>query len=95
MQEGLPFKLTDYMELVDWTVRILRDDKKGRISTHIPPILQRLNLDPVNWCYLSKYFESPFKHWVGAAHKVRSVCEQLGQGWVHGLKQCERLFSSG
>jgi REP element-mobilizing transposase RayT len=94
MPEGLPFKLTDYMELVDWTGRILREDKKGRIPEYIPPILQRLNIDPDNWCYLSNHFESPFKHWVGAAHRVRSACEQLGQNWVHGIKQCERLFSS-
>ena len=28
---GLPFKLTDYLELVDWPGRILRDDKRGAI----------------------------------------------------------------
>jgi hypothetical protein len=27
MPNGLPFRLTDYLELVDWTSRILRDDK--------------------------------------------------------------------
>ena len=29
MPKGLPFRLTDYLELVDWTGRILREDKRG------------------------------------------------------------------
>ena len=44
MPEGLPFKLDDYLQLVDWTGRILRDDKRGSISESLPPILERLNI---------------------------------------------------
>lgn len=29
MPKGLPFRLDDYLELVDWTGRQLRDDKRG------------------------------------------------------------------
>jgi hypothetical protein len=95
MPAGLPFRLTDYIELVDWSGRILREDKKGAIPEDIPEILQRLQLDARHWCYLNRHFEHPFKHLVGAAHHVRSACEVLGQRWVHGISQCERLFSSG
>jgi len=45
--------------------------------------------------YLSKNFEQPFKNLVGAAHLVRKACEDIGMNWVHGISQCERLFSSG
>jgi hypothetical protein len=31
MPNGLPFKLADDLELVDWTGSILRDDKRGAI----------------------------------------------------------------
>lgn len=31
MPKGLPFKLTDYLELVDWIGRIIREDKQGFI----------------------------------------------------------------
>ena len=44
MPKGLIFNLIDYIELVDWTGRIIRDDKSGAISESAPPILQRLNL---------------------------------------------------
>ena len=45
MPNGLPFRLTDYLELVDWTGRILRDDKRGAIFESTPKILQQLNID--------------------------------------------------
>jgi hypothetical protein len=44
MPKGLPFRLTDYLELVDWTGRILRDDKRGGILESTPQILQQLNI---------------------------------------------------
>jgi len=40
--KGLPFTLLDYVELVDWTTRIVRPDKRGALPAHTPPILARL-----------------------------------------------------
>ena len=95
MQRGLPFRLTDYLELVDWSGRIIREDKRGAIPEHLPEILNRLNMDAGKWLYLSQNFESPFKHLIGATHNIRSACEAIGKRWVHGIRQCEQLFSSG
>ncbi len=95
MPEGLPFRLTDYLELLDWTGRQTREDKRGAIPHYIPPLLQRLQIDPCHWQYLSQNFESPFKAIVGTAHKVREACERLELKWSHGVRECERLFSSG
>ena len=95
MPKGLPFLLTDYLALVDWTGRQLREDKRGAIPGTLPTILDRLQLDQKHWCYLAKHFESPFRQLVGQAHKVRQACEKLGQHWAQGVRQCERLFSSG
>ena len=92
MPDGLPFKYTDYLELVDWTGRILRDDKRGAIPADTPEILSRLNIDVKHWIYLTRDFESPFKSLVGCAHQVRQACEQLGKCWVHGLRRCAEVF---
>ncbi|MCW8128240.1 hypothetical protein [Microbulbifer halophilus] len=91
--EGLPLGLQDYLELVDWSGRCLREDKRGAIDQKAPPILERLQIDPRHWLYLNRNFESRFRSLVGAAHSVRAACEHLGKRWAHGIRDCERYFS--
>jgi REP element-mobilizing transposase RayT len=94
MPEGLPFRLSDYLELVDWSGRILCEDKRGAIPSHVPPLLQRLDMDARHWLYLTKNFEKPFRNLIGSVFHVRKACAELGKNWVHGIRQCETLFSS-
>jgi len=74
MPKGLPFRLTDYLELVDWTGRILREDKRGVIPENTPPILNRLHFESRHWLYLTQHFESLFKGLVGSVNKLKQVC---------------------
>ncbi|WP_194435666.1 transposase [Vibrio fluminensis] len=46
--DGIPMRLMDYIELVDWTARQYREDKASLCST-MPSILQRLNINRENW----------------------------------------------
>ena len=43
---GIPCAWEDYLNLVDWTGKIVRDDKHGAINQQLPPILERLNIEP-------------------------------------------------
>lgn len=61
MPRGLIFILIDYIELIDWTGRIIRDDKRGFISGSAPSILQRLNISTKHWIELTTKFEQRFK----------------------------------
>jgi len=61
MPDGIPFTLSDYLELVDWSGRIIREDKKGHIPEHLPDILQRLDIDPRNRVYLTKILRTPLQ----------------------------------
>jgi hypothetical protein len=96
MPIGLPFRYTDYLELVKWTGRIFRDDIKGYIPDLLPDLLPdiliRLNIDPRHWAYLTKDFESPFKSLVSSAYKIRQACEQMGKNRVHDVKRCAEVF---
>ncbi|MGH1461116.1 MAG: transposase [Neptuniibacter sp.] len=56
-QQGILFSLEDYLTLVDMTGRILRDDKRGAISAHLPPILERLEINPEEWLNNASQFE--------------------------------------
>jgi hypothetical protein len=38
---AVPFAFEDYLELVDWTRRVLREDKCGRIGARYPRIRGR------------------------------------------------------
>ena len=58
--ESLPFNLIDYLELVDWTGRIIREDKRGYIKQSTPPILKRLSVDQQEWIVTSSQFEKIF-----------------------------------
>ena len=59
-QTSLPFNLIDYLELVDWTGRIIREDKRGYIKQTTPTILERLAVDNKDWLFTSSQFENIF-----------------------------------
>lgn len=56
-QQGILFSLEDYLTLVDMTGRTLRDDKRGAISAHLPPILERLEINQEEWLNNATQFE--------------------------------------
>ena len=72
MPEGLSFRLIDYLDLVDWTGRQIRDDKLGAIDDELPNILQRLEIDEDDWLYMTQNFERRFKSLVGAMNSLRT-----------------------
>jgi len=94
MPKGLPFRLADYLELVEFTGRILREGKRGAISHQLPPILQRLGIEQEQWHYLTTRFESPFKGLVGAAHRLKAAYQALGYRRIPGVAACRRCFSA-
>ena len=49
----LPFNLKDYIDLVDWTGRAIREDKRGYIPSATPPILEQINLTDEQWLTLA------------------------------------------
>jgi len=94
MPKGLAFQLEDYLDLVDWSGRCIREEKRGAIPTDLPPILERLQVNTTSWLSLTTRFESLLKSLAGQADLVQQASEQLGQRWVHGLKACRQLFTT-
>lgn len=92
MPEGLPFHLKDYIDLVDWTGRIIRDDKRGSIDNSLPPILERLDIEFDQWLKLTTQFESRFKSFVGPADKLKQAAEKLGMKRSPNLANCRAAF---
>lgn len=89
---GLPFRLEDYLELVDWTGRAIRDDKRGSIKQTLPPILERLDIEQKHWLFMTTQFESRFKSMVGGWHDLKKAYRNLGYQRTPGLKSCKQLL---
>ena len=92
MPKGLPFRLADYLELIDWTGRAVLENKRGFIPNSLPPMLERLQIDPKHWIYMAQQFESKFRGVVGAAHELKAACQRLGYRRTPNLTTCRQLL---
>ena len=92
MPRGLIFNLIDYIQLLDWTGRIIRDDKRGAISESAPPILQRLDISTQHWIELSTNFEQRFKGIAGSAQSIKTLCAHFGLTRVVNRSNSQLLY---
>lgn len=60
-QTGILFSLNDYLELVDYTGRVIKPGKRGAIPEHLPNILRRLEMDLPTWLESATQFEKNYR----------------------------------
>lgn len=89
---AIPFKLRDYLELVDWTGRSVRAEK-GAIDERLPSILVRLDVDEQAWRQTMRPRGNVFGRAMGRLNHMRLHASTLGQCWVRGLQRAERMFA--
>ena len=94
MPKGLMFTAKEYLQLVDETGRIIRDDKRGAISSASMQVLERLNIPEENWMKLSTEFSRLFKGAVGTLEALDVYCEHLERKRRQGAANCHRWFDS-
>ncbi|MCL1126495.1 transposase [Shewanella surugensis] len=94
MPKGLQFHLDDYLQLVDETGRIIRDDKRGTISESTMKILDSLNIPQANWIKLTTEFTRLFKGPVGTLQELDIYCEHLARKRRQGATNCHRWLNS-
>ena len=92
MPAGIPMRLTDYLELVDATGRIMRDDKRGYIPSASTKILDRLGLNEDQWLTMTQQFEQCFSTFAGQEQHLRNACEKLDYQRPPGLSRCKAAF---
>ena len=89
---GLIFNLKDYIELVDWTGRIIRDQEQGAINASAPGILQRLGITTGSWIVISTKFESRFKGVAGTSESIKTLRAYFGLTKRTNRSNSELLF---
>ena len=77
--QGIPFSLLDYIELVDWSGRIIREDKQGAISSQRSRLLSTLGLDNDIWLSLASSFG---KNYHGAVGSLAAYAGSTGKRWI-------------
>jgi REP element-mobilizing transposase RayT len=89
---AVPFTLQGYLELVDWSGRVVRRDKRGSIDDRAPPILTRLGIDPGVWQDAMAIRGNVFGRALGRLDHLRLHAKALGQQRIKGLMQAQRLY---
>jgi hypothetical protein len=90
-EDGLPFQLKDYMELVDWAGRAVKENKRGYIPSTMPPILTRLGMRaPPVLDYLKKQ-EKHTTAALGPVSMLRAFAKSVGRQFVKGQSLGKQL----
>lgn len=90
---AIRYHLEHYIELVDWTGRAIRNDKRGAIDSKLPSIAMRLNIDAEAWKTAMQPRGNVFGRAMGRLDHLRLHAQTLGQSWVRGLRQAEQLYA--
>lgn len=90
----LEFTLKDYLDLVDTTGRIFRENKRGRILAHLEPILKRLNLTPSGWLNIVTNLETNFCYVLGHNLKFVNFAKKHRIRVPMGMKMAKQCYQS-
>jgi hypothetical protein len=89
----LPMTLDEYLQILDWTGRQLRSDKRGAIPDHLAPILDRLRINPRNWLDTVTDFAKRVHNAVGRRESMREHARRQGRRWLQGVQFCASAFT--
>ncbi|MDH5183336.1 MAG: transposase [Gammaproteobacteria bacterium] len=93
-QHSIGFTLTDYIELVDWVGRQIRENKRGYIESGEPPVLQRLGIDSYEFVeHMKGKHKEHYPKLMGRVDKIQKAYKSLEQSFIKGLYQSRLLYS--
>ena len=90
-QPYLPFSQEEYIALVDWTGRQIRDDKAGYISPDVPSLVKEMGLNPSHWMKNATTGRKRGPSIMGPLTKIREWATKIEQTWLKG-QTLARLF---
>ncbi len=82
LAKELPYSLSDYLELLDWTGRILHEDKRGVICVQRPRLLNTIGLEDESWLELAGGFGKNYQGAVGSLEKLALFASHTGKRWI-------------
>mgnify|MGYP006439706557 CR=1 len=95
-ERTIAYEIQDYLELVDWSGRAIVEGKRGSIPDDLPPILDRLKIDPDNYVrFINRAQKNRFHGFIGTAKSMRRLAENFGRSFLKGQAAAAALFSPG
>lgn len=82
---GIPFRLMDYIELVDWIGRQIREDKRGHIDERQPDIQERLSFPQQECLKLCTELETKPRLWIGSTKHLTHAKNKLNRQRIVGI----------
>ncbi|SHO57750.1 transposase [Vibrio quintilis] len=82
---GIPFRLMDYLDWVDYVGRQIREDKRGAIDARQPTILSRLSLSQTEYLKLCTHLERKRCLWIGPPEQLQMVKTSLNRQRLYGM----------
>jgi hypothetical protein len=89
---AVPFAFEDYLELVDGTGRVIREDKRGFIPSETPAILERLNIDPEQFIRTAGRTLHRFGSAIGTPEHLTERCVCRNVAYLRGIRAARALF---
>jgi len=89
----LSMKLQQYLELLDWTGRQVRGNKRGAIPSELAPILDRLGIAGDAWVETVTNFGRWFHRAVGNSKRLGEFANGHDQSWLTGVSRGRTAFA--
>ena len=89
--DGIPVNLKDYLQLVDWSGREIKNHKRGYIPTTTPPILRRLQMGAAPVLGYLARDDLTLPSAIGPIDKLRTFAESVGRKFIKGHALGRRL----
>lgn len=81
----LPVRLSDYIELVEWTGKQVRSNKRGVIPKHAASVLNQLHINEKRWATQVKGIGSRYWRVIGDVDDLLQIAKRLNQKWIKGI----------
>jgi hypothetical protein len=90
----IPFALPDYLELIDWSGRVIHPDKRGVLDENIPPILKRIGIEPAQFIQCAGDFMHIFGLTVGSPPLMAECCARRDVKFLRGIKASRDMLGA-
>ena len=89
----LQMGLGDYLQLLDWTGRQIRSDKRGAMPAHLEPLFERLGISTELWVDCVVNFRKWFRSSVGRPKSMEAAARTRGHNRAISVSSARRAFA--